>query len=116
MEMRNDPHTGERFIPQRYNQKFANRENQIQFNNIRARKKRHAKIETDRVLDSNRETLKRLLGRLSEVTKSKDFLLGAGFNFKFFSGLFSHKGVTIYAVYEFQMRLAENGNYLITKK
>ena len=114
--MKSDPHTGERFLPLRYNQKFANRENQIQFNNIRARKKRHAKIETDRVLDSNREILKRLLGNLSEITKSKDFLLGAGFNFKYFCGLFSHKGETIYAVYEFHMRRWQDGNYLITKK
>ena len=37
-EKQKDPLTGELFIPKRFNQKFAIRQNQIDFNNIKARK------------------------------------------------------------------------------
>ena len=33
-----DPFTGQEFIPTRHNQKFANRKNQIAFNNAKARR------------------------------------------------------------------------------
>lgn len=115
-ERRKDPLTDEWFYPKRYNQKFANRENQIAFNNIKARKKRHEKIDTDRILDKNREILKRLLRRRSEIEKSKDYLLGAGFNFNYFSGIFKMRNITLYAVYEFTLSVSENNKYKISKQ
>lgn len=115
VEKRKDPLTGELFYPKRYNQKFANRENQIAFNNLKARKKRHEKIDTDRILDKNREILKKLLGIKSEIEKSKDFLLGAGFNFNYFSAIFKVREITLYAVYEFTLYLNENDKYKISK-
>ena len=78
---REDPLTGEVFYPRRENQKFASRENQIRYNNKKAEKKRKAKAEIDKYLDNNRSILKAILGNKNEVIKSKDFLLGAGFNF-----------------------------------
>ena len=49
-----DPLTGELFYKARNNQKFANRQNQIRFNNNIAQKKRDAKLPFDRILDKNR--------------------------------------------------------------
>ena len=43
MTQHNDPYTGEVFTPLRSNQKFANRRNQIAFNNAIARKNRRVK-------------------------------------------------------------------------
>lgn len=82
---RRDPFTGEEFIPLRFNQKFSNRQNQVAFNNEKARNKRHKKLNVDKKLDKNREILMMVLGEAKFVTKSQDYLLGAGFDFMFFS-------------------------------
>ncbi len=87
MEEIQDLLTGELFTPSRSDQKFANRQNQIRYNNLKARQKRRAKAEIDRTLDTNRTILKKLLGTKKEVIKSRDFLLGAGFHF----GISTHK-------------------------
>jgi hypothetical protein len=73
--------TQEEFIKRRNNQLFSTRENQILYNNIKARNKRLAKGATERILDCNRTILLRILGNAKEITKSKDFLLGCGYNF-----------------------------------
>ena len=69
----------------RNNQRFASRENQIRYNNIKAQEKRNIKSQVDRVLDKNRTNLHKLLDGKTEITKSHDFLLGAGFGFGYFS-------------------------------
>lgn len=109
-----DPYTGEMFIPRRYNQKFASRENQIAFNNEKARKKREKKHRVDRILDKNREILLRILGKSISKTVSKDYLMGAGFDLNHFSGLYRNNGKSLFAVYEFYLsRTGEN--FEITK-
>ena len=89
MEQIQDLLTGEFFTPKRSDQRFANRENHIRYNNEKAKKKRKAKAFIDQTLDTNRNILKRILGNHSEIVKSKEFLLGAGFNF----GYITHKAV-----------------------
>ena len=111
-----DPLTGELYIPKRYNQKFATKQNQIDYNNIKARKKRHLKIGVDRILDKNREVLKSILKNRRSIIISKDFLLGAGFNMNHFSGLFKIDDQDIYAIYEYTLLRRENGNFLIEKQ
>lgn len=81
MEEAIDPLTGEVFTKQRNNQVFANRKNQIKFNNLKAQEKRKSMSEINRLLDQNRNILIRVLNGLDEVTKSYDYLLGAGFHF-----------------------------------
>ena len=76
-----DPFTAELFIKRRNNQKFATRRNQVRYNNIKAQKKRDAKLPIERILDKNRTILQTILSGRLEITKSKDFLLGSGFNF-----------------------------------
>lgn len=87
METINDLLTGEPFTPKRSDQRFATRENQIRYNNIKARQKRKEKADIDRALDMNRSILKNILRDQKEVVKSHDYLLGAGFNF----GITTHK-------------------------
>ncbi len=81
METAKDPFTGETFYKRRSNQKFASRENQIRYNNHLAGEKRKSKASIDGYLDKNRTILKSILGNEKIATKSKDFLLGAGFHF-----------------------------------
>lgn len=115
IEKRKDPYSGEEFYPKRYNQKFATRENQIAFNNIIAREKRQQKNGTDRILDKNREVLKRILAKYSSIIKSKDYLLGAGFNFNYFSCIRDVDEQTVFAIYEFTIKLHKTNLYLIEK-
>ena len=81
MAHQKDPYTGEVFIPLRSNQKFANRINQIAFNNAIARENRRVKSPILLVLNTNHKVLIKALGSKDSTIKSKDFLLGAGFNF-----------------------------------
>lgn len=81
MEEAKDPLTGEKFIKKRNNQIFANRKNQIRFNNLKAQEKRKSTVQINSLLNKNRMILKQLLINKTEITKSHDFLLGAGFHF-----------------------------------
>ena len=85
-----DPLTGELFIKRRNNQKFANRHNQIRYNNNKAQKKRDAKLPFEKALDKNRTILKKILGDGKEKLISRDYLLGMGFSFGY---LLYHKEI-----------------------
>jgi hypothetical protein len=78
------PYTKKSFYG-RANQIYFNRQAQLDFNNMKARKKRLAKSPVDKALDKNRTILILILNEQNEVVRSKDFLLGAGFDFKYFS-------------------------------
>lgn len=110
-----DPLTGELFIKRRNNQKFANRQNQIKYNNNLAQRKRDAKLPFEKALDKNRTILKEILGDGKEKLISRDFLLGMGFSFGY---LLYHKvinGVTYAGIYEFGIIKIEKNNYKIIK-
>ena len=115
MEQINDLLTGEPFTPSRSDQKFANRQNQIRYNNLKAQQKRKAKADIDRTLDTNRNILKRLLGDKEQVTKSIEYLLGAGFHF----GITTHKidkdDKRWNCVYEYAFIHLKDDQLLITK-
>jgi hypothetical protein len=78
-----DPLTGEEFVPKRSNQKFASKENQIKYNNLKAAKERQAKAHTRKLLDFNRKVMQRVLGSRDEVVRTLDYLKGAGLNFHY---------------------------------
>ncbi|MGE0569331.1 MAG: hypothetical protein AB7O73_15435 [Bacteroidia bacterium] len=113
METAKDLLTGEAFYKMRNNQKFANRKNQIRYNNNIANNKRKIKSSFDKVLDKNRTVLKNILGTSKEKVKSKDFLLGAGFNFNVLTNSFQENGILWYCVYEMAYSKAENNNFKI---
>ena len=100
-----DLYTGIVFKKLRNNQKFSTRANQVAYNNMIAQKKRAAKAFVDKVLDRNRSILKHILGVVTEVTKSRDYLLGAGFNLNCSTHRIDRDGVIYTCVYEYALSL-----------
>jgi len=115
MDSAKDLLTQEVFYKKRNNQKFANSRNRIRYNNLKARGKRSAKAPVDRRLDTNRNILKRILGDNKETVVSKDFLLGAGFLFQYFSYQQQVNGLTFAGIYEFGITRTSDNKYKIIK-
>ncbi|WP_024773010.1 hypothetical protein [Aquimarina macrocephali] len=107
--------TGEFFTPTRSDQRFATKENQIRYNNLKARQKRRAKAEIDRALDANRNILRKILNNKEEVIKTHDFLLGAGFNFGITTHKMNKEGKLWSCVYEYALLHLGDGRLKITK-
>ena len=108
--------TGDLFIPKRSNQLYVNRTNQIRMNNLRAKTKRTIKAVIDKPLDVNRTVLLKMLEDRQEIIRSEQFLLGAGFNFNFYthsSVLDKEKDIILYFVYEISIMPLENKQYKI---
>jgi hypothetical protein len=110
-----DPLTEEKFTPKRLNQKFASRENQIRFNNLKAIAKRRAKAPYEKAMDKNRAILMSLLGEESMVEYSEDYLLGAGFDFQVMTGKVGNNRQTWNCIFEFAIIKLENGKFRIKK-
>lgn len=115
MDTAKDLLTQEVFIKMRNNQKFKNPQNRIRFHNLKARKKRAAKSTVDRWLDNNRNILIKVLGDKNETMVSKDYLLGAGFSFKYFSFQKPINGVNFAGIYEFGIRQLPDGTFKIIR-
>lgn len=110
-----DPLTGESFIKQRNNQVFANRQNQIKYNNLKAMNKRKSIANISRILDKNRTVLKTILGDKTEITKSLDFLLGAGFNFGCSTHSINHDEKKWVCIYDYAYTLIYEKTFKIIK-
>lgn len=110
-----DPLTGETFIKKRSNQVFEKSENQITYNNLKAREKRKAKSQMDRILDKNREVLKLTLGHHEEIIKSKDYLDGAGLNFGYNTHTIIRNGVKWICIYDYAYTLIDKNTFKIIK-
>jgi hypothetical protein len=108
------PFTNKTFIG-RANQIYFNRQAQQDWNNMKARKKRMAKSPVDKALDKNRTALLLILGDEKETIRSKDFLLGAGFDFKFFSRSTKYGDKPCQVIYEFCV-IAMNDDFFKIKK
>ena len=115
MENSKDPLTQEEFVKQRSNQKFSSSKNRIRFNNIKARQKRMIKGSVDRILDHNRTILLRILGDKQEAIVSKDYLLGAGFSFNYYSFLKGVNAVNYTGIYEFGITNTSDDKFKIIK-
>ena len=110
-----DPLTKESFVPKRSNQKFSCRLNQINYNNRKAKLKRLAKAPFDNILDANRNILIKIIGKENERIVSKDYLLGAGFNFQIFNRSFQKNGIQYQCIYRYALSLLKSGQYKIIK-
>ena len=69
----------------------------------------------DRILDLNRTILSRIIGDKTEMIVSHDYLLGAGFNFAYYSFSYSIEKVTFFGIYEFEIGKIFEGKYKIKK-
>ena len=108
-----DPLTRERFIKKRSNQVFANPENQVRYNNLKAYDKRKAKSQIDRTLDKNRQVLKTILGTNEEIIKSLDYLQGAGFNFGCNTHSIMKEGNKWICIYDYAYSLIDTNTFKI---
>ena len=112
--MRLDPHTNENFAPKRTNQRFACSMNRINYHNDRARAKRTITREIDYLINNNWNILLKLLLGKNKITRSKEFMLGAGFNFNYYQRTYREDGQIIYRIYNCGFSL--NEDYLVILK
>lgn len=110
-----DPFTNKEFTKKRNNQIYENRENQVKFNNKKARKKRMAMAAINKTLNNNRKVLQSVLGNDERVQRSRDFMLGAGYDFRIFTHNIKIGQSLWHCVYEYGITQLENGNYVICK-
>lgn len=110
-----DPWTNKEFTKHRSNQKFSCKENQIRYNNEKARKKREAMAAINRTLNTNRKVLQSILGENERVKRSRDFLLGAGYHFGVFTHSMKVEGVLWNCVYEYGITAIEDQQFIIGK-
>lgn len=115
MDNSKDPLTQEEFLKQRSNQKFVSSRNRIRFNNLKAKQKRLMKGTVDRKLDQNRTILSRIIGDKSEIIVSRDYLLGAGFHFSYYSFNHEIKGITYAGIYEYGIAKISDDKFKIIK-
>jgi hypothetical protein len=111
MKQRIDPYTGEYFHPFRSNQKFACRENQIAYNNVRAKEKRDYINEIDSCVHRNWQILLELLGDDITITKSEEFLEGYGYDFRFLNNIRREGDKAYFAIYNVGIRQIDSKNY-----
>ena len=111
-----DPLTGEQFYPSRYNQKFSCRKNQVAYNNVKARDIRHEKAPFDKAIEKNRKVLSNVLLNADSAKISRDYLLGAGFNFNVFNGSYQVDREKYQTVYHFAITRLNDGKFKVIKR
>ena len=106
-----DPLTKEKFTPQRSNQKFANRNNQIKWNNLKYAEKNKYKVEIDRILTNNRKVLMEMLESRNENLILKENLINNGFKFGYYTHVKTIDGVNWAFVYEYGLLTDDEMNF-----
>jgi len=96
-----DPLTGELFVPKSSKQKYATPANQIKHNNQKAQMIRMQKYYSQRPLDVNWKILNDKIGSEKEITRSTEFMRGAGFSVGHFTHWTKYDGGTHRCVYNF---------------
>jgi hypothetical protein len=110
-----DPLTGDLFTPKRSNQKFANRKNQIRFNNEKQNKNRKENLMVNRQLQKNKNCYKSILGTEKVVIKSADYLLGAGVKTWYYTHEMKDGSQRVYCCYDYCIIPLENDKFKIFK-
>ena len=104
MNIQTDPYTEEVFFAPRSNQKFANRDNQVAYNNELAKDRRDYLNKIDAIIHRNWEILLGLLGDHITTIKSTEYLKGCGYDFMFFNHLREIEGHYYFASYDVGIR------------
>jgi hypothetical protein len=112
---KNDPLTGEKFIPKRSNQKFANSANKTAYNNTKARLKVKEKKPILDIIGRNEKILSWILGTEKERIVTKEFLLRAGFRLEYFTGTIFYNHRSYNRVYNFGFFAAVKDNFIISR-
>jgi hypothetical protein len=106
--MKIDPYTNEQFEPARTNQRFASAKNRITYHNLIARDKRMITREIDYSISSNWNILLKQLAGKDKVVRTREFLLGAGFNFSLFQRAYREDSEVIYRIYNCGFFIADD--------
>ncbi|TSA37707.1 MAG: hypothetical protein D4R64_05025 [Porphyromonadaceae bacterium] len=110
-----DPFSGQAFTKKSETQRFSSRENQIKYNNRKATERRRTLSDYWKVLTRNRDILNRTLGDKAEHTVSRDFLIGAGYDFMFFT----HTGIQladkVMGVFEYGLKPLSGDRYKVIR-
>ena len=110
-----DPLTNKLFIPKRYNQRFSCRENQIKFNNLKAKRIREKTSFVNKPLQKNFKILEELLTNKKENTFHKEYLLGKGFSFEVNTGINTIDKKDCFAIYNYFIIPINNDTIKIIK-
>ncbi|MBK7110274.1 MAG: hypothetical protein IPH61_14430 [Bacteroidetes bacterium] len=111
-----DPFTNETFLATRSNQVFANDQNRIKFNNLKAKEFRNKRSFVDKPLHTNIRILNELMGGKTEVELHKQFLLGKGYSFEVFTHYIEINKKQYHALYEYAIIPLANEQIKIVKK
>ncbi len=111
-----DPYTGETFIASRTNQVFANDENRIKYNNLKAKTLRDRRSFVDKPLHTNLRILNELMGTKTEIELHRQFLIGRGFDAQVFTHSEEIEGKDYYAIYEYVIIPLTNDQIKIIRK
>jgi hypothetical protein len=107
-----DPYSRESFLKRRSDQRFASKKTKNAFHNGRAKEQRDSIAFIQKPLMKNRNILNHLLGKKNEHEVSKDFLLGAGYDFRFFTGTVRNRNAIL--IYEFE--ITNHNSKIVIKK
>jgi hypothetical protein len=99
MMMKLCPQTQQEFSPIRTNQVYVNSKARITFNNEKARAKRMITRNVDYAINSNWTILLKQLGSKGRAERSKEYLLGAGFNFNYYQRAYKTNEGVIQVIY-----------------
>ena len=113
--IRKDLFTGEPFVPQRINQRFANSFNRVAYYNKKAADLRHSTAFVNKPLHINLRILNELMKDTSEMKFFKQFLLGKGLDFSVHSHINEHDGKHHYAIYQYTVVNLGNDQIKIIK-
>jgi len=115
MIRRIDLYTGEFFYAKRNNQYFATRKNQIAYNNQKAKEIRDLMAKIDNHIRNNWKILVDDLKEDEFAIRTKDYLLGCGYNFNFFNFTKKIKDEYYFGIYNYGITMMDNGLYKIIK-
>ena len=109
------PFTNQKFTPRRTNQKFLNSESRIDYHNALAKKDRRNKLPILNALKNNYNILSSNLDSNKEVVRSKEFLRGAGFDFKQMTSFQNIEEINTAILFDLGYQLTVKGNYRIIR-
>jgi hypothetical protein len=109
--------SGETFIPKRNNQVFASTKNRINYHNKKNNKLRNELKSINNQLFTNYKICMALLGRNNSVEVHREYLLGRGYDFRYFTNLEDSKNSVglVYGIFEISIQKLDENYYKITR-
>ncbi len=108
--------SGQEFYPKRSNQVFATAKARNDYYNKLAFQERKKKEAMSKSLDKNRKIITQILGTSTVATKTKEFLLGAGFDFSIMThARILDNGSNLVGIYDVAYYKLPDGEYKLLR-